>query len=253
MKTPKPSILALALGTLLPLTLPVLAGTPVAVPAPPVAEAESAFSAEVSLGYDTFYIFRGEELFEQVVWGQVEMNFALSETLTFTLTPWYLSAVNDDYTELDILPSLTWDAGFAEFTAGYAGYIYPRGSFGGNEGIDDEHEANLTVAKTFGAFEVSTMAAYNFDREATYLEAKLGASFEVSSFAAIEPSVTVGYSADYYGADGFTHVLLSLGMPLQLTETATLTPYIAGNIPLDVLDENQDPELFGGVALAVSF
>lgn len=40
--------------------------------------------------------------------------------------------------------------------------------------------------------------------------------------------------------------------PLQLRETATLTPYPAGKIPLDMLDEIQDPERFGGVAFAGS-
>ena len=248
-----PPIATLVSLVLLPLMLPALAGTPAAVPAPPVVVEESAFSAQVSLGYDTYYIFRGEELFEQVVWGQVEMNFALSDTLTLSLTPWFLSALNDDYTELDVLPSVTWDAGFAEFTAGYAGYIYPRGSFGGNEGIDDEHEANLTVAKTVGIFEVSTMAAYNFDRDGTYLEAGVGASFELCAAASLDPSVSVGYSSNYYDEDGFTHVLVSLAMPIKVTATATLTPYIAGNIPLEVLEENQDAELFGGVALGVAF
>ena len=248
-----PSTTTFAVTAFLAVSLPAFAGTPAAVPPPPVTEAESAFSAEVSFGYDTFYIFRGEELFEQAAWAQVAMSFALTDTLTLSLTPWFLSAIEDDYTELDLLPSLTWDAGFAEITAGYAGYIYPRGSFGGNEGIDDEHEANLTVARTFGIFEVGTMAAYNFDREATYLEASVGASFELCATASLDPSVGVGYSSDYYAADGFTHVLLSLAMPIALTETATLTPYIAGNIPLEVLEEGQDAELFGGVALAVSF
>jgi hypothetical protein len=230
------------------------AGTPVAPPAlPPAAAEEPAFTAEVSLGYDTFYIFRGEELFEQVVWGQVEMNFALTDSLSFTLTPWYLSGIDDDYTELDVLPSVTWDAGFAEITAGYAGYIYPRGSFGGNEGIDDEHEANLTIAKGFGFVEVSAMAAYNFDRDGTYLELGVSKSFELCAAAALDLSVAVGYSANYFSEDGFTHVLVTLGLPIKLTETATLTPYIAGNLPLEVLDENQDNEIFGGVALAVSF
>ncbi len=225
------------------------AKTPLLPPAAP----ESAFSAEVSLGYDTFYIFRGEELFEQVVWSQVEMNYALSDSLTLTLTPWFLSAIDDDFTELDLLPSVTWDAGFAEITAGYAGYLYPRGSFGGNEGIDDEHEATLTIAKGFGFVESSLLAAYNFDREGTYLEAKVGATIELCEAAALEPSVAIGYSSNYFAEDGFTHILVSLGLPLKLAETTTLTPYVAGNIPLEVLDENQDVELFGGVALAVSF
>jgi hypothetical protein len=46
---------------------------------------------------------------------------------------------------------------------------------------------------------------------------------------------------------------LTLGLPLKLTETATLTPYIAANLPLEVLEADQDAEMFGGVALAVSF
>lgn len=251
MKKASPALLAAAV--FLPLVSPLLAGSPPAAPAPPVAEEESIFSAEVSVGYDSFYIFRGEELWEQTVWGQVEIGIALTDNLSLTLTPWYLSAVDDDYTELDLLASVTYDAGFAEFTAGYAGYIYPRGSFGDGDGIDDEHEASLGVSKSFGVFEVSTLAAYNFDREATYLEAGVGASFELCKAVALEPSAAVGYSSNYYDADGFTHVLLTLALPVKLTESATLTPYIAGNIPLEVLEDDQDPELFGGVALAVSF
>lgn len=249
----KPFITSLAAAILLPLTLPAFAGSPPVPPALPPAEPESAFSAEVSLGYDTFYIFRGEELYEQVLWSQVAIDISLTENLSLNLTPWYLSGIDDDYTELDLLASLTYDAGFAEFTGGYAGYLYPRGSSGGNEGIDDEHEASLAVSKMLGVFELGVLAAYNFDREGTYFEAKAGASFELCKCAALEPSVAVGYSSNYYEEDGFTHVLLSLAMPVKLTETATLTPYIAGNLPLEVLDAEQDAEVFGGVAFAVSF
>jgi hypothetical protein len=235
--------------------VPSMAGTPAISKAPvlPPVSGEPAFSAEFSLGYDTFYIFRGEELFEQVVWGQVELNYALTDKLSFTLTPWYLAGIEDDFTELDLLPAFTFDAGFAELKLGYAGYFYPRGSFGGNEGIDDEHEINFTVAKNFGIFEASTLAAYNFDRDGTYLEARIGAPIELCKAAALEPSVAVGYSSHYFAEDGITHVLLSLAMPVKLCANATLTPYVAGNIPLDVLDETQDAELFGGVALAFSF
>lgn len=245
-------ILALAALPLLPTTA--FAGPKAPVPpAPPAVEEEGMFSAEVSVGYDTFYIFRGEELWENVVWGQVEIGIALNEQWSLTLTPWYLSAVDDDYTELDLLPSITFDAGFAQFTAGYAGYIYPRGSFGDGEGIDDEHEASLAISKTVGLFEFGTLAAYNFDREGTYLEASVGASFECTKAVAIEPSVAVGYSANYYETDGFTHVLATLAFPVKLTETATLTPYVAGNIPLEIFEDDQDPQVFGGVSLAVSF
>ncbi len=224
-----------------------------AVPPPAPVEAESPFSGEVSLGYDTFYIFRGEELFEQVVWGQISLDFALTEQLSLNLTPWYLSATDDDYSELDLNASVSFDAGFAEFTAGYAGYIYPRGGLGGDEGISDEHEAFLGVAKTFGWLETGVLAAYNFDRDGMYFEATAGASIPLCAAASLDPSVGIGYNTNYFDSDGFTHVILTLAMPVKLTETATLTPYIAGNLPLDVLDDYQDARLFGGVALAVTF
>jgi hypothetical protein len=228
------------------------AGTP-AAPALPPAAPEPAFSAVPGLGYDTFYIFRGEELFEQVMWGQVEFSYALTDKLSFTFTPWYLTGLDDDFTELDLLPSFTYDAGFAELTFGYAGYFYPRGSFGDNEGIDDEHEINFNISKTCGVFETSLLAAYNFDRDGTYLEAKAGATFEMCKAAALQPSVALGYSSHYFDEDGFTHVLLSLAMPVKLCANATLTPYVAGNLPLEVLEKTQGNELFGGVSLTVTF
>ncbi len=246
------NLTCLSLAALLGSLSAVSAGTP-AAPALPAVSAEPAFSAVPGLGYDTFYIFRGEELFEQVMWGQVEFSYALTDKLSFGFTPWYLTGLNDDYTELDLLPSFTYDAGFAELTLGYAGYFYPRGSFGDNEGIDDEHEITFTVSKSSGVFETSLLTAYNFDRDGTYLEAKIGASFELCKSAALDPSVALGYSSHYFAEDGFTHVLLSLAMPVKLCANATLTPYVAGNIPLEVLDESQDAELFGGVSLTVNF
>ena len=230
--------------------LGVSAKTP--LPLPPV-EAAEAFSAVPSVGYDTFYIFRGEQLFEQVAWGQIELSLALGESLSLTLTPWYLVALEDDYTELDILPSLTWDAGVVQLTAGYAGYFFPRGAFGGTEGIGDEHEANFMVSKTIGLVDASTMIVYNFNRDGFYFEGKLGTSVALGEAVSLDPSVTVGYGANYFAQDGFTHALLTLAMPVTLSETVLVTPYLAGNIPLAAFDENQQPELFGGIALAVSF
>ena len=229
------------------------AGSPAKGTAALAPEAESPLSIEVSFGYDTFYIFRGEELFEQVVWGQVEIDFALNDQFSLTLTPWYLHALEDNFTELDILPSVTYSGGFADLTLGYAGYIYPRGAFGGHEGIDDEHEINLTLEKTLGIFQLITLAAYNFDREGTYLEASLGASFAFCKAAALVPSIAVGYSSNYFAEDGFTHALLTLALPVQFSERTSVKPYVAGNIPMAVLDKGQEAELFGGVAFALSF
>ena len=54
---------------------------------------------------------------------------------------------------------------------------------------------------------------------------------------------------------GFTHLLVSLSAPIKLTNTATLTPYIAYNISGRArrATNTQDNEIFGGVKLGVTF
>jgi hypothetical protein len=48
------------------------------------------------------------------------------------------------------------------------------------------------VAKSFGIFDTSLLAVYNFNRDAVYYEAGVGASIELSKFASLVPSVAVG-------------------------------------------------------------
>jgi hypothetical protein len=74
------------------------------------------------------------------------------------------------------------------------------------------------------------------------------------------PGAGIGYAIDYswhvagLQADGFTAINLSLALPIKLTKNAVLTPYIAGNLPVDALDDaGEDAIVFGGVKLSVSF
>ncbi|HEY2573244.1 MAG TPA: hypothetical protein VGH65_04215, partial [Verrucomicrobiaceae bacterium] len=59
---------------------------------------------------------------------------------------------------------------------------------------------------------------------------------------------------DYYGVNGGETIKPSLAAPIKLTKTATLTPYIAGNIPFGSLNSNgEDARVYGGVSLSVTF
>ena len=91
--------------------------------------------------------------------------------------------------------------------------------------------------------------------EGHYLEATVSSSFKVTPWLAIEPAAGIAYGFDYnFGGNGWDHVVMSLGFPIALTETATLTPYIAGNLPIDKLeDTGEDALLYGGVSLSVEF
>ena len=66
-------------------------------------------------------------------------------------------------------------------------------------------------------------------------------------------SASLNYGDDYYGVDGFNNFDLRIGLPIAVGD-ATLTPYIAGSIAVDALeDAGGEDELYGGVSLSLSF
>ena len=78
--------------------------------------------------------------------------------------------------------------------------------------------------------------------------------FAVTDRISVVPAALISYGIDYYGVDGFNHVKVGLSLPIKLTSTATLTPYIAYNLPIDALDDlGEEDEIYGGVSLSVSF
>ena len=68
------------------------------------------------------------------------------------------------------------------------------------------------------------------------------------------PAALVSYGDEYYSTDSdFQHIKVGVSFPIKLTGTATLTPYVAGNIALGTTEEFTDDEIYGGVKLSVSF
>lgn len=222
---------------------------------PPPAEEPLGMSA--TIGYDSKYIFRGVDFGDSLITASVVVPVKLTDSLTFTFAPWYGSAAGggrftEDYDELDLVASLTYDAGFATFGLGYTYYLFPFSD-------TDTHEPFLTVAKSFGP--VNWFAGAYLDVEADggdegwYFETGINSSIKITDSFSLVPEAKISYGAGYYGVDGFNNVVLKLGAPWALTSTATLTPYIAGSIAIDSLDADvgEDSYLIGGVALTVTF
>ena len=98
-------------------------------------------------------------------------------------------------------------------------------------------------------------------------------SFALSDDVGLDFSVSTGYSIDNYYTVGsfnaptgpnasnydFTHTLISLALPIQLTETASLTPHVTANLSHDARDainsgvNRGDSEVYFGASFAVSF
>ncbi len=230
------------------------AGTPGGtITPPPPAQEDKGPSLEWSLGYDSDYIFRGEPLQTSTLWTQLEAELALTDSLSLTVTPWYLYDVDSEYDEFDLTSSLNLSLGSWELSLGYAGYYYPQGALGGGEGIEDEQEMTFSVSRDLGPVSASFLTAYSFTREGYYYEVSLELPYEINDTFSVVLGGTLGWDTDYFAAGtGFNHVGLMLSVPVKLSESVTLTPYVAGNLPMDHL-EDYDNQLFGGVKLAVGF
>ena len=212
-------------------------------------EESSIFSGSISVGYDTDYIFRGVNLGTDAAWGGVDTNFELAEGLSLNLGAWYINPTGGgrDNDELDLYAFLNTSVGDLDLGVGFTSYIFP-------EAGGDTPEAALTLGYSIGVIDLGVLYAYDFDAEGSYIENTIGTTIEISDNVALELGTGISYGVDYYGVDGFNNVFARAALPIALTETLTLSPYIAHSWAIDSLEDNGgDDELFGGASLSVKF
>jgi hypothetical protein len=232
-------------------------GTPAAQTGPPVSEEEEGLFGGIvlalSTGYDSHYIYRGEPLGENTGWAEVSLDLALTEHLSLNVTPWFLQDLDTDYSEINLTAALTLSLDPWEFSGSYQGYYYPRHSLGGGEGIRDEHEMSLSVARSFGSLTTSVLSAYSVTREAFYFEAGIEYEIEVTDKLSLTPAVVLGWDSDYFDeGTEFNHVGLMLMASYNLTPWCVLSPYIAGNLPVGHLSYVSN-DVYGGVKVTIVF
>lgn len=282
------------------------AKAPVPPPEPEPAALFDSIGATLDVGYDSRYYFRGLWFADNIVWSALNVAIPLigggqedAGSLTLGFGAAYVSTVETpvnpggvvtnngfDYSELDLITNLTYDAGFAKFTLQYQHYFY-LDSYGGstngaaNMGTDSEfgikgnQELGLTVSVPIGALNLYFAYFYDFTINGQYFQAGADYTIPVTDWLSIVPSIYTGYGIEYYmGANksaslannvgqplempssGFTHLIASVAAPIKLTPIATLTPYVAwnhsfqGRSGLNATDFN---EVFGGVKLSVAF
>jgi hypothetical protein len=261
-------IASLALGTA------ALAGTSAATGkgtvAPAPAPAASPFSGSVTLGYDSSYITRGLNYGDNFINGAVDLNYALSDKLTLNLNAWYgvlaedsqLSVPNTSYNELDLYGALLYNAGPVTLGPTVKWFKYHNGGELA-VGIDEQLEFGLVAMTKVAMFDVTASGAYDIEAETWYFDLTASTSIKLTENISLVPGACVGYG-DFYnlGAiNDFNHVGVFLKLPIALTDTVTLTPYVAGNFPLEAVDvigaavptASLDNEIFGGVSLNVKF
>ena len=205
--------------------------------------------AEVSVGYDTDYIFRGANLGQDLLWSDVNVSTSLSDGLGLNIGAWYANPTDAGDDELDIYAGVSTDLGGMSLDLGTTYYYYP-GATGTNT-----LEFGAALGTSVGAFDVSLGVYHDIDTENTYVELGAGTSFDLTDNISLDLGATIGNNQDEVvggQADGLTAVTITVGAPIGLTDNASLTPYLGINAGLD---DNQDAgdEIFSGISLSVGF
>lgn len=214
-----------------------------------VEEAAPMFSSELGVNYASTYEFRGVDFGDNLVDVALGTEIALADGLSLSAGAWYASLVEDDYTELNLFTSI--NKSFGDLTVGLGYTYYYFGSDGANA-----NEVNLTASYAItDAISLDGGAFYDFETEGYYLVTAATYSTEISGPVSFEATAGLSYNIDYYVDDsGFNNAFLQLALPIALTDTATLTPYVRGSLAMDVLDDaGEDDLVIGGASLTVTF
>lgn len=256
--------LLMALGLATMGSLPVFAGpdTTDAKAQPPQVQppAENPLGFTLSVGYDTDYIFRGTEFAKNLISTSLDYTTPLNNIFSIDLNAWYGASADDSaapfagsgsYGELDLSGSVL--AKLGPVTAGVK-YTYYDYLANARKFVEDINEVGLTLSTSVVGFDVGANGFYDATARGFYFEYWVSRTFPVTDWLSLVPGFLISNATHYYGVNGGNNIKLSLSAPIKLTKSATLTPYVAGNLPFDSLKDNGEKNrVYGGVALSVSF
>jgi hypothetical protein len=247
--------------------------------------ASAEVEGEIHIGGHSDYIFRGADLGE----GLAEAGADISSEwngLTLSGGVWYGSIENSDignlpigpgvtipdhYSELDLYAEVAKDLGFLNVYVGYIWYHYQDASIGFGpvnlKLIDDSQEIYFGVSRELG-WGINGALTYYWDVEGDnggYTELALDKTFAVHECVDLVAGVKTGYLVE---EGGFSHVTPQLTANIKVSDTVTVSPYLAysvegckladhyGNNKVQALfgaPPSESNHFYGGVRLSVKF
>jgi len=157
------------------------------------------------------------------------------------------------------------DFGPASLTFGYR-YINNMGSLAnqaplnaaipqGGYGMNDIHQLSLGLNTSLGPINLGSSANWDMANGGWYFDARASTNIAVTDAFSIVPFASVGYAQNYTygfkaastslfngdlsggrsGISGWTALTTGVNFPIKLNSRATLTPYIAVNVPIGAL------------------
>ena len=256
-------------------------------------EAKPAWSASLSTGWDSLYMFRGVNVLRSnpagsnewdngIQWTAASFTYNLTENDSLTLSPWmgYGLASNQAYKEFDLALNYAHTIDALTLGLGYTFYDIVTGS------QYFAHEINASVAYNLdlGFMKLTPSVTYfhnlgpdngdvnnnGFDdnhaiwsRGASYLSLRLDGSVEITDRLSLNPYVGYGINfrqnwEDNEEFNGSNNVEYGVAAPFKINNTITVSAYIAQSIAFQELNNavNSDTRqftTFGGAKVTFSF
>ena len=244
-------------------------------------EATPWWTASLSTGWDSLYMFRGVNTLpnpnngygSSLYWTQLSVTFNLSPNDFLTLAGWTAFGLTDStYKEFDAIATYTHTFGNLSVHLGYTMYALlnsaPYGLF--------SHELNTGVAYAlkFGSITVTPGLNYFFnvgpnignggyvEQCASYLEARVDASAPITSFLSVAPYVSFGTSFNYNFTThsdpaspfvGTNNIQTGIALPIAVSKNITISPYAAYSYQWYGLVGTTPSTFWGGGSVTFSF
>ncbi len=220
-------------------------------------EQKSDWSANVSTGFFSDYMWRGFDLYDgAAIQPSAKFSYNLGEVGSVSYSAWaHLSADNntnvDRFTEVDHTLSLDVPLSFGTLSVGHIWYTYPRSS----DDINDSAEFFGSLAFSCPLNPVfSVYSDYDqYDNE--YYELNLSHSFEVDALGegfAIRPTASFGFASNadkVYADNGLEQITTGVAFDLQLGDVA-ITPTLNYTFGID---DNLSNQFWMGTTFSYNF
>jgi hypothetical protein len=242
-----------------------------------VVEEVAPFSAELSTGWDSLYMFRGvnvirgdKEYGSSLYWTDLNATWNMTASDSITVGAWMAFGLDSsDYKELDVYVGYTKTIG--DFSLGM-GYIF----YDAIAGPLYSHELNWSLAYTINlpkGITITPALIYylNLGPDAgggqgiaetgsSFLQARIDAGIPIyKDIVSLEPWVAFGASFGYnFREDGSTltganNLELGLGVPVKVNDTITLYAYAAYSNQWSSLVGTEPSTFWGGAKVSFSF
>jgi len=264
MKSTALTSLIAAIGSLAVLTSSAFAGEVVVDKNPPIEQkVEKWWSADLSFGYDSMYVFRGVSVLgtsasDGLIWTNLSGTYNVITNLSITTGVWWANSYNQSgganypggfYNELDAYASVTYSAGPVDLSVGYIYYNYPYLAPGG---LYDTHEITLGLAYTALPYVTPSLTMY-YDcgrYQGWYGELRVDGEIPVyGDIITLNPSfwtsvdfgsvrkafagenLTTG-AVDLGGTAGFNDIGVGLKAVIKVNEVISVSPYVKASFPI---------------------